>query len=82
MPSPRSEPKPRFPSFDFERNAMMKRSLLAIAAVLALGTIAACASTDTASTRGGGVNSTPSAVDGTYEVPPTLNDSFHYPSSD
>jgi hypothetical protein len=56
----------------------MTRSLLAIAAVLALGSVAACA--NTASTGAG--TTTPSAVDGTLETPPTLNDSFHYPPSD
>ena len=57
--------------------------LFAIAAALALGSVAACA--NTASTGGGAA---PSAVDGVdapgggQPIPaPTLNDSFHYPSS-
>jgi hypothetical protein len=68
---------------DIEKDATMTRTLLAMAAALALGSVAACA--NTASTGGGAA---PSAVDGVdapgggQPIPaPTLNDSFHYPSS-
>jgi curli biogenesis system outer membrane secretion channel CsgG len=53
----------------------MTRTLLAIAAALAIGAVSACATTSTA----GGA--TPSAADSSKPAP-TLNDSFHYPSSD
>jgi hypothetical protein len=54
----------------------MTRTLLAIVAALAVGSVSACATT--ASTGSG---ATPSAVDGSQPTP-TLNDSFHYPSPD
>jgi hypothetical protein len=53
----------------------MTRTLLALAAALALGSVSACTTTSTA---GGAA---PSAVDSSKPAP-TLNDSFHYPSSD
>jgi hypothetical protein len=54
----------------------MTRTLLAIAAALALASISACANT---ATHGG--SATPPAADSSKPAP-TLNDSFHYPSSD
>ena len=54
----------------------MTRTLLAIAAALAIGAVSACTTTSTA-----GSGATPSAADSSKPAP-TLNDSFHYPSSD
>jgi hypothetical protein len=51
----------------------MTRALLAIAAAVALGFVSACATTGSA-----GSSAAPSAVNSGQ----TLNDSFHYPSSD
>jgi hypothetical protein len=55
----------------------MKRFILAIAAVLAIGSLSACA--DMSSAGGGSAPAHTAADSG---MPPTLNDSFHYPSSD
>jgi hypothetical protein len=54
----------------------MTRTLLAIFAALALGSVSACATTG--STGGG---TTPSTAK-SGQPNETLNDSFHYPSSD
>jgi curli biogenesis system outer membrane secretion channel CsgG len=54
----------------------MKRILLALVAVLALGSVSACATSST------GAGAAPAHTAADSGLPPTLNDSFHYPSSD
>jgi hypothetical protein len=69
----------------FERNTTMKRSILAVAAVFALGlasvsafaqTAHAAPSSNVSSDRGFGAGSM------AHEPAETLNDTFHYPTSD